>query len=101
MLDINPPARHARAMATSGVMGVTLGPIVGPALGGWLTENYNWPLRFFISTCRSEFWHSSVSWRFFFRERRRSASRVSTSSGLSCVEFGDSFLFKSCSIAVN
>jgi DHA2 family multidrug resistance protein len=48
LLDINPPARHARAMALW-VMGVTIGPILGPALGGWLTENYNWRWVFFIN----------------------------------------------------
>jgi MFS transporter, DHA2 family, multidrug resistance protein len=48
LLDINPPDRHARAMAVW-VMGVTLGPIVGPALGGWLTENYNWRWVFYIN----------------------------------------------------
>jgi MFS transporter, DHA2 family, multidrug resistance protein len=48
LLDINPPARHARAMAVW-VMGATLGPIVGPALGGWLTENYNWRWVFYIN----------------------------------------------------
>jgi DHA2 family multidrug resistance protein len=48
LLDINPPARHARAMAVW-VMGVTLGPIIGPALGGWLTEDYNWRWVFYIN----------------------------------------------------
>ena len=48
LLDINPPERHARAMAIW-VMGVTLGPILGPALGGWLTENYNWRWVFYIN----------------------------------------------------
>ena len=48
LLDINPPERHARAMAVW-VMGVTLGPILGPALGGWLTENYNWRWVFYIN----------------------------------------------------
>ena len=48
LLDINPPERHARAMSVW-VMGVTLGPIVGPALGGWLTENYNWRWVFYIN----------------------------------------------------
>jgi DHA2 family multidrug resistance protein len=48
LLDINPPTRHARAMAVW-VMGVTLGPIIGPALGGWLTDNYNWRWVFYIN----------------------------------------------------
>ncbi len=48
LLDINPPERHARAMSVW-VMGVTLGPIIGPALGGWLTEYYSWRWVFFIN----------------------------------------------------
>lgn len=48
LLDINPPHEHARAMGIW-VMGVTIGPILGPALGGWLTENYSWRWVFFIN----------------------------------------------------
>jgi DHA2 family multidrug resistance protein len=48
LLDINPPERHARAMAIW-VLGVAVGPIMGPALGGWLTENYNWRWVFYIN----------------------------------------------------
>jgi DHA2 family multidrug resistance protein len=48
LLDINPPERHARAMAVW-VLGVAVGPIMGPALGGWLTENYDWRWVFFIN----------------------------------------------------
>src|SRR5258708_34757109 len=41
LLDINPPARHARAMA-AGVLAVVVGPAVRPVLGGWVTENSSW-----------------------------------------------------------
>ncbi len=48
LLDINPPERHGPAMAIWG-MGAVLGPIIGPALGGWLTENYDWRWVFLIN----------------------------------------------------
>ncbi|HEY5366925.1 MAG TPA: DHA2 family efflux MFS transporter permease subunit [Casimicrobiaceae bacterium] len=48
LLDINPPEQHAKAMAIW-VMAVTIGPILGPALGGWLTEQYNWRWVFYIN----------------------------------------------------
>lgn len=48
MLDINPPERHARAMAVWG-MGVMLGPVLGPTLGGWLTDNLSWRWVFLIN----------------------------------------------------
>jgi DHA2 family multidrug resistance protein len=48
LLDITPPARQARAMS-GWAMATSLGPIMGPALGGWLTENYSWRWIFFIN----------------------------------------------------
>src|SRR3546814_3155541 len=48
LLDINPPERHGPAMAIWG-MGAILGPIVGPALGGWLTDNFTWRWVFYIN----------------------------------------------------
>ncbi|KAK0340498.1 hypothetical protein LTR94_030266, partial [Friedmanniomyces endolithicus] len=48
MLDINPPERHARAMSIWG-MGIMIGPIVGPVLGGWLTEQANWRWVFYVN----------------------------------------------------
>src|ERR1700683_2749104 len=40
LFDINPPKNFGRSMSIWG-MGVTMGPILGPALGGWLTEDYS------------------------------------------------------------
>jgi MFS transporter, DHA2 family, multidrug resistance protein len=48
MLDIYPAARRGSAMAIWG-MGVMLGPIMGPTLGGWLTEYYSWRWVFFVN----------------------------------------------------
>jgi DHA2 family multidrug resistance protein len=48
VLDINPSHRHMRAMAIWS-MTITVGPIAGPAVGGWLTESYNWRWVFFIN----------------------------------------------------
>ncbi len=31
------------------VLGVIVAPTVGPTLGGWITDNYNWPWIFFVN----------------------------------------------------
>jgi len=48
LLDINPRERHGSAMAMWGA-GIMVGPIIGPTLGGWLTESFNWRWVFFIN----------------------------------------------------
>ena len=48
LLDINPPEKYGQAMATF-ASAVVLGPIIGPTLGGWLTENFSWRWVFFIN----------------------------------------------------
>ncbi len=48
MLDAYPPHARGKAMAIWG-MGVMLGPIMGPTLGGWLTDNYSWHWVFLIN----------------------------------------------------
>ncbi|HMS81743.1 MAG TPA: DHA2 family efflux MFS transporter permease subunit, partial [Burkholderiaceae bacterium] len=48
LLDTWPRERHAAAMAVWGVS-VMLGPILGPTLGGWLTEYQSWRWVFYIN----------------------------------------------------
>jgi DHA2 family multidrug resistance protein len=48
LLQINPPERHGYAMAVYGI-GTIMGPISGPLLGGWLTENYSWRWIFYVN----------------------------------------------------
>ena len=48
MLNIYPAEQRGSAMAIWG-MGVMLGPIVGPTLGGYLTKLYNWRYVFFVN----------------------------------------------------
>ena len=48
MFDINPREKHAQAMALFGG-GIMIGPILGPVLGGWLTDNFNWRWVFLVN----------------------------------------------------
>jgi DHA2 family multidrug resistance protein len=48
LFDINPREKHSQAMALFGG-GVMIGPILGPVLGGWLTDNYNWRWVFLVN----------------------------------------------------
>jgi DHA2 family multidrug resistance protein len=48
LVDTLPPAKRAAAFALYTVVIVTA-PAVGPVLGGWITDNYNWRWIFFIN----------------------------------------------------
>ena len=48
MIDNSAPEKRGQAMAIWG-MGVMIGPILGPTLGGWLTDNLSWRWVFFIN----------------------------------------------------
>jgi len=48
MLEAFPPEGRGKAMAFWGV-GIVVAPMLGPVLGGWLTDNYSWRWVFYIN----------------------------------------------------
>ncbi len=48
LLESFPRRLHGMAMAAFGV-GVVVAPVVGPLVGGWLTDNYSWRWMFYIN----------------------------------------------------
>lgn len=48
LLDIYTPEERGSAMALFGIS-VMVGPVLGPVLGGWLTENISWRWVFYIN----------------------------------------------------
>src|SRR6185437_13020900 len=78
LVDTFPPAQRASAFALYTVAIVTA-PAIGPVLGGWITDNFNWRWVFFINIpigalslfLTSRFVHDPPS----FAEERKSARR--------------------------
>ncbi len=48
MLEAFPPEKRGKAMAFWG-LGIVVAPILGPVLGGWLTDSYSWRWVFYIN----------------------------------------------------
>jgi MFS transporter, DHA2 family, multidrug resistance protein len=48
LLESFPPEKRGMAMAAF-ALGVVVAPILGPTLGGWLTDNYSWRWAFYIN----------------------------------------------------
>ncbi len=48
LLEAFPPAERGKAMGFWG-LGIVVAPILGPVLGGWLTDNYSWRWVFYIN----------------------------------------------------
>ena len=48
LLESFPPEKHGKAMAAYGV-GIVVAPVIGPTLGGWITDSYSWRWIFYIN----------------------------------------------------
>jgi DHA2 family multidrug resistance protein len=48
LLESFPPSRRGQAMAAYG-LGVVVAPVIGPVLGGWITDHYSWRWIFYIN----------------------------------------------------
>ena len=48
LLESFPPRQHGTAMAVYGI-GVVVAPVIGPTLGGWITDSYSWRWIFYIN----------------------------------------------------
>ncbi|HEV8134126.1 MAG TPA: DHA2 family efflux MFS transporter permease subunit [Pyrinomonadaceae bacterium] len=48
LMESFPQEKRGQAMAVFG-MGVVVAPIIGPTLGGWITDNYSWRWIFYIN----------------------------------------------------
>jgi MFS transporter, DHA2 family, multidrug resistance protein len=79
MMETFPPQEQAMAMATWG-LGIMAAPIIGPTLGGWITDNWSWRWNFYINIpvgaiavlMVSMFVHDPP----FMRKRRAAGGRV-------------------------
>jgi MFS transporter, DHA2 family, multidrug resistance protein len=85
LLQINPIERHGQAMAVWGV-GVMVGPIAGPALGGWLTYNYDWRWVFYINVPIGIV--SALGILIFIQERRHAHREVFDFFGFATLSLG-------------
>ncbi len=85
MLDLYPPAKRGSIMAIWG-MGVMLGPILGPTLGGYLTDAYSWRWVFYINV---PFGIAAVlGIMLFFKDLPRDASMKFDWSGFAMLAIG-------------
>ena len=48
LLENFKPAERGKAMAMFGLV-IVIAPIIGPVIGGWITENWSWPYIYFIN----------------------------------------------------
>jgi MFS transporter, DHA2 family, multidrug resistance protein len=61
LFETFPPRQHGMAMAIFGI-GVMFGPIIGPILGGWITDNWSWRWIFYINIPICIFSIAMITW---------------------------------------
>src|ERR1700754_457565 len=71
LLDIYTAEERGSAMAVFGVS-VMVGPVLGPVIGGWLTDHYSWRWVFYINVPLGVLAFAGIS--FFLSETRTSAA---------------------------
>ncbi|WP_426436956.1 DHA2 family efflux MFS transporter permease subunit [Bradyrhizobium genosp. P] len=71
LLDIYTPEERGSAMALFGVS-VMVGPVLGPVIGGWLTDHYTWRWVFYINVPLGALAFAGIS--IFLRETKTSAA---------------------------
>jgi DHA2 family multidrug resistance protein len=67
LLDIYTPQERGSAMAVFGVS-VMVGPVLGPIIGGWLTDNFSWRWVFYINVPLGALAFLGIS--YFMRETK-------------------------------
>jgi len=71
LLDIYTPEERGSAMALFG-MSVMVGPVLGPVIGGWLTDHYSWRWVFYINVPIGALAFAGIS--IFMKESKISAA---------------------------
>jgi len=61
VLRLLPERHHAAGFAVFG-MTATFAPAIGPAIGGWLTENYGWPWIFYMNLAPGAIMLAALAW---------------------------------------
>ena len=90
LMETFPPAEQQLAMAMWGV-GLMVAPIMGPTLGGWITDNWNWRWNFYINlpigAAALLMVYTFVHDPPFMRQRRAKGGRVDY-IGIICLVLG-------------
>jgi DHA2 family multidrug resistance protein len=90
LMETFAPEEQQMAMATWGV-GLMIAPILGPTLGGWITDNWNWRWNFYINIpigiLALLMVYAFVNDPPYLRRRRSSGGRVDY-VGIACLVVG-------------